>query len=101
MALSESSSNFQAAKITTQAVARGEDYLLNGTKKGVINGSLADLIIVPARLGEQTALLIIQSAQEGMVVSEPCSALGYKRIAFADLAFRNCRVTKEDLYRSI
>ena len=96
VALSESSSNFQAAKITTQAVARGEDYLLNGTKKGVINGSLADLIIVPARLGEQTALFIIQSAQAGVVLSEPCSALGYKRIAFCDLAFRNCGVAKEE-----
>jgi alkylation response protein AidB-like acyl-CoA dehydrogenase len=96
VALSESSSNFQTEKINTQAVARGEDYLLNGTKKGVINGSLADFIIVPARLGEQTALFIVQSAQEGVVVSEPCSALGYKRIAFTDLAFRNCRVTKKE-----
>ena len=101
VALSESSSNFQAAKITTQAVAQGEDYLLNGTKKGVINGPLADIIIVPARLGEQTALFIIQSAQDGVVLSEPCSALGYKRIAFCDLAFRNCRVAKEGLCRSI
>ena len=96
VALSESSSNFQASKITTQAVARGEDYLLNGTKKGVINGPLADIIIVPALLGEQTALFFVQSDQDGVVLSEPCSALGYKRIAFADLAFRNCRVTKEE-----
>ena len=97
VALSESSRNFQASKITTQAVARGEDYLLNGTKKGVINGPLADIIIVPALLGEQTALFIVQSDQDGMLLSEPCSALGYKRIAFANLAFDNCRVPKEDL----
>jgi alkylation response protein AidB-like acyl-CoA dehydrogenase len=96
MALSESLSNFPAAKITTQAVAQGEDYLLNGTKKGIINGSLADIIIVPALLGEQTALFIVPSHQEGVVLSEPCSALGYRRIAFADLAFRNCRVAKEE-----
>ena len=96
VALSESSSNFPAAKITTRAVARGEGYLLNGTKKGVIKGALADLIIVPALLDEQTALFIVPSAQDGMVVSEPCSALGYKRIAFTDLAFRNCMVAKEE-----
>lgn len=96
VALSESSSNFPATKITTQAVARGEDYLLNGTKKGVINGSLADIIIIPALLGEQTALFIVQSAQDGVVLSEPCSSLGYKRIAFTDLALRNCRVPKEE-----
>ncbi|HSO72151.1 MAG TPA: acyl-CoA dehydrogenase family protein, partial [Thermodesulfobacteriota bacterium] len=96
VALSESSSNFQASKITTQAVAWGEDYLLNGTKKGVINGPLADIILVPALLGEQTALFFVQSDQDGVVLSEPCSALGYKRIAFADLAFRNCRVTKKE-----
>lgn len=95
VALSESSSNFPTAKITTQAVAQGEDYLLNGTKKGVINGALADLIIVPALLDEQTALFIVQSAQDGVVFSEPCSALGYHRIAFTDLTFRNCRVAKE------
>gem|GEM_PF-232150 len=98
VALSESSRNFPAAKITTQAVAQGEGYLLNGTKKGVINGPLADLIIVPAQLSEQTALFIIQSAQDGLVLSEPCSALGYKRIAFADLTFRNCRVAKEEWF---
>ncbi len=97
VALSESSSNFQASKITTQALAQGMDYLLNGTKKGVINGSLADLIIVPARLGEQTALFIVPSTQDGMVVSEPGAALGYRRIAFADLAFEHCRVPGENL----
>jgi alkylation response protein AidB-like acyl-CoA dehydrogenase len=96
LALSESLSNFPAAKITTQAVAQGEDYLLNGTKKGIINGSLADIIIVPALLGEQTALFLVQPAQEGLVVSKPCSTLGYKRIGFTDLAFRNCRVAKKE-----
>jgi alkylation response protein AidB-like acyl-CoA dehydrogenase len=96
VALSESSANFPLSKITTQAVVRGEDYLLNGAKEGVINGSLADLLVVPALLNEQTALFIIPSAREGLVVSEPCSSLGYKRIAFSDLAFRNCRVTKEE-----
>jgi alkylation response protein AidB-like acyl-CoA dehydrogenase len=97
VALSESSSNFQEAKITTQASAQGEDYLLNGTKKGVMNGTLADLIIVPARLGEQTALFIIQSGQDGVVLAEPCSALGYERIAFGDLTLDNCRVSREGL----
>jgi alkylation response protein AidB-like acyl-CoA dehydrogenase len=97
VALSESSRNFQASKITTQAVARGEDYLLHGTKKGVINGPLADIIIVPALLGEQTALFIVQSDQDGVLLTEPRSALGYERIAFADLVFDNCRVLKEDL----
>jgi len=97
VALSESLRNFQASKITTQAVARGEDYLLSGTKKGVINGPLADIIIVPARLGEQTALFIVQPNQDGVVLSEPRPALGYKRIAFSDLALDNCRVPKEGL----
>ena len=97
VALSESSSNFQAAKIATQAVPRGEDYLLNGTKKGVINGSLADFIIVPARLGEQTALFIIQPAQDGVVLSEPCPTLGYKRITFNDLTLNDCRVPRDGL----
>lgn len=97
VALSESSSNFQATEITTQAVAQGEDYLLNGHKKGVINGPLANLIIVPARLGEQTALFIIEAAQEEMVFSGPCLALGYQRIAFADLALDNCRVSRKNL----
>ncbi len=96
VALSESLSNFPSAKLTTQAVMRGEDFLLNGTRKGVINGSLADLIIVPAWLGEQTALLIVPSSQEGLAPSEPCAALGYKGIAFSDLAFRNCSVAKEE-----
>ncbi len=95
VALSESTGNFQRAEITTQAVARGEDYLLNGSKKGIINGALADMIVVPALLGEQTALFIVQPAQEGLVLSEPCSALGYRRIAFSDLALRNCEVTRE------
>jgi alkylation response protein AidB-like acyl-CoA dehydrogenase len=96
VALSESTCNFQAAELTTQAVAQGEGYLLNGTKKGVINGSLADIIIVPALLADRTVLFIIQPVQDGVVLSEPCSALGYKRIAFTDLALRNCRVPKEE-----
>lgn len=93
----ESLSNFPGTRITTQAVPRGEDFLLHGTKKGVINGPLADIIVIPALLEDRTALFVVSPGEEGVVLSEPYPALGYQRLAFADLALQDCRVPKEGL----
>jgi alkylation response protein AidB-like acyl-CoA dehydrogenase len=95
VALNESLGNFPGTKITTQAEPQGEDFLLHGTKKGVINGSLADVIIVPALLEDRTALFIVSPGEEGVVFSEPYPALGYRRLVFADLTLNHCRVPRE------
>jgi alkylation response protein AidB-like acyl-CoA dehydrogenase len=97
VAWSESLSNFPGTTIVTQALPRGEDFLLHGTKKGVINGPLAEIVVVPARLEDRTALFIVAPGEEGVFFSEPYPALGYRRLAIADLALLDCRVSKKGL----
>ncbi|MEQ8205953.1 MAG: acyl-CoA dehydrogenase family protein [Woeseia sp.] len=55
LAFAEPQSRYDIANITTSAKRDGDQWVLNGTKALVLNGGVADLIIVPARTsGEQS-----------------------------------------------
>lgn len=53
LALTEPSARYNAAAITTEAVADGDNYTLNGTKLFVPNADIADYMLVVARTSEQ------------------------------------------------
>lgn len=56
--------NADAWSIVAHKTAEG--YRLNGTLSAVIDGVMADLLLVPARLGDGVALFAIESTQAGV-----------------------------------
>lgn len=74
-------------KIATKAEADGNGYVLSGQKEFILDGYGADRLIVSAKVGEQTALFLVDPAAAGVT---------NERLALLDN--RNAsRVTLEDV----
>lgn len=97
VALREGLGNFPAAGFTTRAEENQGNYLLTGTKKGVVIGVLADFLVVPAMAGNRLGLFLIRSGSEGLTVSQPGRVLGFEQAALADLRLAACPVRGEDV----
>ena len=66
LALTEPSGKWDESGITLEATAAGEGYTLTGTKSFVIDGALADLIIVAGRTAKGVSLFAVDGGAEGI-----------------------------------
>ncbi|MER7772760.1 acyl-CoA dehydrogenase family protein [Kitasatospora sp. NPDC096140] len=100
-ALTEPGTGSDAANLTTRAVRDGSDWVLNGTKTFITNGTWADVALVFARTGgddpEQgghrgiTAFLV-PTDLPGFTRTEIHGKLGLRGQATAELSFEDVRV---------
>jgi alkylation response protein AidB-like acyl-CoA dehydrogenase len=105
-ALTEPEAGSDAANVQTQAVptADGSAYILNGQKRYITNGALAQVLTVMARTpvpgSEETkisAFLVTPDMPGFEVVQARQPKCGVRGTATAKLAFRHMRVPKENL----
>jgi len=95
-ALTEPESGSDAAAIRTSAVRQGDQYVINGSKCFISNGSKADLLYVivktdPAARGRGTSLLLVRGDTPGLTrVNQP--TMGFCGGDTADLFFDNVKV---------
>ncbi|MDW5288536.1 acyl-CoA dehydrogenase family protein [Formosa sp. PL04] len=88
--------------ITTNAVDKGDYYLVNGQKTFITNGYMSDMSIVAVKTNmgtekEGVSLLIMESAAEGFNKGVPFKKLGMKAQDTCELFFDNVKVPKENL----
>lgn len=101
-ALTEPEAGSDVAAITTQAVADGDDFVLNGTKIYVTNGSFADVVIVFATadrsLGHKgiTAFLV-DKGTPGFTVGTREKKMGYKASPTCELVLSDVRLPREQI----
>ena len=69
-----------------------EEYILNGEKRFITNGSVADILVVYARNGG----FIVQSDWEGYEVIEEYKMMGLHGLHLGHIKFNNVRVPKEN-----
>lgn len=86
--------------MTTRAVRDGDDYIINGTKMYITNGSIADFVVTtavtdPGRGMKGLSLFIIDTNAPGFSVARRLKKLGVRASDTAELAFQDCRVRKE------
>jgi alkylation response protein AidB-like acyl-CoA dehydrogenase len=67
LALTEDSARWDEAAVTTAATAAGEGFRLTGHKTFVIDGHLADVILVAARTGRGVSLFAVAGDAPGLV----------------------------------
>ncbi len=87
--------------IKTRAEKKGGEYLLNGRKGFVINGSMAHLYTVfattdPRRGKEAITGFVVENNTPGLQFSEKVEKLGMRGAVTTDLIFENCRVPIEN-----
>ena len=103
-ALTEPEAGSDAANLQTTAALEGDEWVLNGQKRFISNGSIADYVQVYARepgskRHEGMSLFMVPKDAPGFKVThvETKTKLGLRASPTADLAFEDCRIPKENL----
>ncbi len=81
----------------TRAVRDGGDYVLNGAKMWITNGSIADLAIVWARLDDDVAGFIVEKDRPGFSAPLMKNKLSLRASVTSELVFDDVRVPAANL----
>ena len=98
MAITEPEAGSDAAAIKTRAVRDGSDWVINGSKIFITNGSIADSIIViavtdpEAGPGHGVSAFIVENDNPGFSVGKDLDKMGTRSSPLSLLHFDDCRV---------
>jgi alkylation response protein AidB-like acyl-CoA dehydrogenase len=100
--LTEPGSGSDAAALATRAELRGHEWLLNGSKAFITNGSVAGIVVVmartdPERRSKGISAFILEQGMPGFTRGKPYRKLGLHASDTAELIFDNARVPAENL----
>ena len=96
-ALSEADAGSDPAGMRTRARREGQEYVLDGSKMWITNGSVADLIVVfavtdPGRGSRGISAFLVDGASPGLERRQIHGKLGIRGSDTAELSFSACRV---------
>jgi alkylation response protein AidB-like acyl-CoA dehydrogenase len=97
LAYSEEGAGSDTAAIA--ATARNDDgvWFVSGTKDIVVNGPIADVLLVlayqekEAGAGKGMSIFIIEKGTEGLGVADPLETMGMRGVPIAAVSLNNCR----------
>ena len=97
LALTEPDSGSDAGSIQTRATRDGDEYVLNGTKRFITGGGIADLTVVFAREGEgsgwsDVSAFVVPNDAPGFSQLKVWDKMGIRASHTADLAFDEVRI---------
>jgi len=87
----------------TTAVADGDDYILNGTKRYITNAPIADLFTVLARTdpanrgGSGTTSFLVEKGTPGLSTGPEHKKMGQEGSPVSEVYFKDCRVPKSSI----
>jgi len=102
-ALTEPEAGSDAAAITTIADRVGDTYVLNGRKRFITNGPIADVITVIAvtdrKLGPRGGItaFIVENGTPGLSQGKPEKKLGWNGSPTGDLIFEDCAIPSQNV----
>jgi acyl-CoA dehydrogenase len=101
--LTEPDAGSDAASLRTTAVLRGDEWVLNGTKIWVTNGSLAGVMVVYARTESSASrakgisAFIVPKDTKGVTVGKHELKTGIRASSTTEIVFDNARIPKSNL----
>ena len=96
-ALTEPQAGSDAKNISTTANRAGNDYVLQGRKKWITFGQIANLFLVFAQCDGKSAAFLLEKSTPGLSVTPISGMLGVRASMLAELSFENCVVPKENM----
>ncbi|MGP3948901.1 acyl-CoA dehydrogenase family protein [Streptomyces sp. 7N604] len=95
--LTEPGTGSDAANLTTRAVRDGDDYVIDGTKMFITNGTWADVVLLFARTGQEPghkgiSAFLVPTDTPGLTRREIHGKLGLRGQATAELILEGVRV---------
>ncbi|MEM6613077.1 MAG: acyl-CoA dehydrogenase family protein [Cyanobacteria bacterium P01_C01_bin.72] len=96
-ALSEPNVGSDANSVETTATVVGDTYVLNGTKKWITYGQIADIFLVFAKCGSKPTAFLVEKNRPGLVVKPMSGVLGTRASMIAELDFDHCEIPQSNL----
>ncbi|MEM7218887.1 MAG: acyl-CoA dehydrogenase family protein [Pseudomonadota bacterium] len=102
-ALTEPDAGSDAGSVTTNAVADGDEFVINGTKRYITNAPQAQLFTVFARTDQSlegsrgVSAFLVDADTPGITLGKPNKKLGQQGAHVCDVIFDDCRVPKDAL----
>ncbi|MBI5048894.1 MAG: acyl-CoA dehydrogenase family protein [Deltaproteobacteria bacterium] len=98
-ALTEPNAGSDAANLSTHAVLKGNEWVLNGTKTWISSGGIADISIVFAVTDKTKAhhgitAFIVDKGSPGFSTKDIKGKLGLRASNTSELIFQDCRIPK-------
>jgi len=100
MAVTEASGGSDPLSIMTKARVRDGEYVINGSKCFITNGSVADICVFIARTGEGSnglSTFIVEKGTGGFEAGMREKHAGLRAMEVSELIFKNCRIPKANL----
>ncbi len=95
--LTEPNVGSDAKSIETTAVESGENFVLNGTKKWITMGQIADVFLIFAQLYEKPTAFIVEKNTPGFYIKPINGLIGARASMIAELRLENCSIPKGNL----
>ncbi len=102
LAMSEAGAGSDVVSMRTRADRKGDDYVLNGTKMWITNGSEADTIVVYAKTDPDAGprgitAFIVEKGMKGFAVAQKLDKLGMRGSPTCELVFTDCKLPNENV----
>jgi len=97
IAVTEADAGSDVAALKTVAKREGDEYVINGSKTFITNGTQADFLTLLARTSDEPgyhsfSLIVVPTKTEGFIVSKKLDKMGMRSSDTAELFFDNMRV---------
>jgi len=96
-ALSEPNVGSDAKSIETTATRSGDFYVLNGQKKWITYGQIADVFLVFAQCEGKPSALLVEKNRPGLTIKPIFGMLGVRGSMLAELHLHDCKIPSENL----
>ncbi|WP_250126455.1 acyl-CoA dehydrogenase family protein [Chroococcidiopsis sp. CCMEE 29] len=96
-ALSEPNIGSDAKHVETTATVSGDSYILNGQKKWITYGQVADVFLVFARQENESVTFLVEKDNPGLSIKPIFGMLGVRASMLAELHLNNCRIPQKNL----
>jgi butyryl-CoA dehydrogenase len=101
-AITEPGAGTDMGAMSTTAVAKGNEYVLNGQKTFITNGPAADVFVVltytdKSKGNQGMSAFIVPKDSPGLKIGEHFRKMGLRSSQTSEVIFQNCRIPEENL----
>lgn len=99
--LTEPNVGSDAKSVETTAVLDGDYYILNGRKKWITMGQIADLFLIFARCEDKPTAFLVERKSPGFSTKPIKGLMGARASMIAEVIMENCRIPKENIIGAV
>lgn len=98
LAMSEPNSGSDVTSMRTNAVKKGDYYVINGSKFWITNGPIADVVLVYAKTsGQDITAFLVEKDTPGFTIGKKLNKMGMRGSPTGELIFEDCIVPESNI----